>query len=44
MTEWNRLQNSVTNAPTLSSFKSRYKPNPMYKNNLFCYGPRFENV
>ena len=44
MTEWNRLENSVTNAPTLSSFKSRYKPNPTYKNNLFYYGPRFENV
>ena len=44
MTEWNRLENSVTNAPTLSSFKSRCKPNPTYKNNLFYYGPRFENV
>ena len=44
MTEWNKLEHFVTNAPTPSSFKSRYTPNPTYKNNLFYYGPRFENV
>ena len=32
MTELNRLENSVTNAPTLSPFKSRCKPNPT----LYC--------
>jgi len=43
-TEWNRLENYIKNAPTLSVFKARCKPKSQYRNSLFYYGPRWENV